>query len=76
MVDINIKRCVHYWTKGIEIFIMIASKLQFLGRKNLWGGQHFTLPPPPILLDVRGLLVSLNPTSEYHFLRALICQKK
>ena len=33
----NIKlRKVIYWTTGTESFSLIASKLQFLGRKNLW----------------------------------------
>ena len=42
------RRCVHNWSTGSKSFILIALKLQFLGRKNL--GGSFDLP-----LNVRGL---------------------
>ena len=45
----NVKICVQNWTTGAESLISIASKFQFLGRRNLWG----SIWPPP--LDVHGL---------------------
>ena len=52
MMQINVKRCVYYWTTGSESFILIGSNFQCLGRKS-YGG-------PFVPVDVHGLMAAVN----------------
>ena len=59
---INVKRCAHYQTKGTESFILIAWKLQVLGRKNLLGGPFDPTPLLERVFDCKQLQMHVKPT--------------
>ena len=48
----HVKKCFHHWTTGTESFILIASKLQFIGWKN-----PFDSLPSPLGLGWSGVKV-------------------